>query len=78
MITTKASVSSLQATMQSCNKGMLSEIVYMLQAIAHQPLTGNTTSLQIPLLQNMVSSFVKISRQQRPLQDVTVQAVYIE
>jgi hypothetical protein len=30
MISTKKSVSLLQTTMQSCNKGMLSEIVYML------------------------------------------------
>jgi hypothetical protein len=43
MISTQPSVSSLQTTMRSCNKGMLSEIVYMLAGHSTPTPTGNVT-----------------------------------
>jgi hypothetical protein len=58
---------------------MLSEFVYMLAG--HNTSTVNRQRYipkSIPLLQNMVSSFVKVSQHHMYLQDVTVQAVYTE
>jgi hypothetical protein len=62
-----------------CSKDMLSEFVYMLAG--HTTSTSNRQRYiptSIPLLQNMVSSFMIVSQHHMYLHDATVQAVYTE
>jgi hypothetical protein len=61
------------------SKDMLSEFVYML--VSHYTSTVSRQRYiptSIPLLQNMVSSFVKVSKQNMYLHFVAVQALYME